>query len=219
MKTAQCNRCEMPLRIDPEPGSKATVLKRAKTGKGYCVHCATHDWLRNTYPVNVQLAESGPKILLHPQIRELFATIMQQALSDASPDEVNWNRLVEYWDLPFAEPVKPSARNPVTQKELDEVASGKRPGLGQLAREAVNRPPDPLGGKTTITSFVDLNLLEPGLGDELRTALHKQLGNEEPRKPRHTPGRYRDCRFCQGRGCPACDAEAKAADQKDPEES
>lgn len=26
---------------------------------------------------------------------------------------------------------------------------------------------------------------------------------------RYTPGRYRDCRFCAGRGCPGCDFEAK----------
>jgi hypothetical protein len=28
---------------------------------------------------------------------------------------------------------------------------------------------------------------------------------------RYTPGRYRDCRFCGGRGCAGCDAEADAA--------
>jgi hypothetical protein len=27
--------------------------------------------------------------------------------------------------------------------------------------------------------------------------------------PRYTPGCYRDCRFCGGRGCAACDSEAK----------
>lgn len=26
---------------------------------------------------------------------------------------------------------------------------------------------------------------------------------------RYVPGKYRDCRFCSGRGCPACDAEAE----------
>ena len=26
--------------------------------------------------------------------------------------------------------------------------------------------------------------------------------------PRYVPGKYRDCRFCGGRGCPGCDAEA-----------
>lgn len=25
---------------------------------------------------------------------------------------------------------------------------------------------------------------------------------------RYVPGKYADCRFCRGRGCPACDAEA-----------
>jgi hypothetical protein len=27
-------------------------------------------------------------------------------------------------------------------------------------------------------------------------------------QPRWTPGKYRDCRFCSGRGCACCDSEA-----------
>jgi len=38
---------------------------------------------------------------------------------------------------------------------------GKRPGLGKRR----SPKPDPLGGKMTITSFDELNLLSPGLGD------------------------------------------------------
>lgn len=178
---ARCNRCDMPLKVDAKPGSKAKLLRRAKTADGYCVHCAMHDWLRNTYPINLQLAESGPRILLYPHVRDVFAGIMRAGNSDATLDEINWNYIVECWDLPFPEPVKPSPLNPVTQKELDEVASGKRAGPREAVRQAVNRPADPLGGKTTIHSFEELNLLQPGLGDDLRSALHEQLGSEEER--------------------------------------
>lgn len=173
-KVATCKRCEMPLRINPKPESKATLLRRAKTADGYCVSCAVHDWLRNTYPPNTLLAESGPQILLHPQIREQLAEIMQLGHADAMPDEINWNLIAENWDLPWDKPVKPTAKNPVTQRELDEIASGKRRAFGNWPpREA-----DPLGGKMTINSFDELNLLEPGLGDDLRAALHKTFDHD-----------------------------------------
>jgi hypothetical protein len=30
-------------------------------------------------------------------------------------------------------------------------------------------------------------------------------------QPRYEPGKYRDCRFCHGRGCACCDGEAEKA--------
>jgi len=181
-----CQRCELPVRIEPKPGSKARLLKRAKTGNGLCVHCAVHDWLRNTYPVNLLLAESGPKALLVPDLQEQFAGLMRQGNADAVPDEINWARIVEFWNLPFATPVKQTAMNPAGQRDLDEIAGGKRAGLGGAAREWARQKPDPLGGKMTIDSFEDLNLLDPGAGDELRDALHRAFGDDddEPDPPK-----------------------------------
>ena len=176
-KPAKCDRCEVKLRIDPQRGSRATMLRRAKAAKGYCLSCAVHDWLRHTYPVNIQLAQSGPHILLHPQARELFGQIMQDQHADAQPDEINWNLIVENWELPWPEPVSILPTNPASQQERDDIKAGKAFGI-----DVGPQSPDPLGGKTTITSFEDLNLLEPGLGDGLRHALHKQLdqgGGEE----------------------------------------
>ena len=52
----------------------------------------------------------------------------------------------------------------MSQDELDRIkVEGRKP---------FEPPrPDPLGGKMTITSFEELNLLEPGLGDDLKNAL------------------------------------------------
>jgi len=94
---------------------------------------------------------------------------MRVGLADAKPDEINWERIVENWDLPFPKKIKPSCTNPCTQEELDEIATGKRQGFGRMI------PPkaDKLGDKMTITSFEELNELEPGLGDELKQCLSK----------------------------------------------
>lgn len=166
---ANCQRCGAQLKVDAVPGSEAKMLRRSKVAKGLCVNCAVHDFLRNTYPPNIQLAESGPKILLYPHIQELFANIMKAGLSDAAPDEIDWDRIVENWYLPFPTKLKTSGMNPCSQQQLDEVAAGTRPGLGSFGPSA----PDPLGGKMVIKSFEELNKLEPGLGDSLKKCLQK----------------------------------------------
>lgn len=167
---ANCQRCGAQLKVDAVPGSKAKMLRRSKDAKGLCINCAVHDWLHNTYPPNIQLAESGPQILLYPMIQEKFADLMRTGLSDATPDEIDWQRIVDNWELPFPKKVKPSASNPCSQEQLDAVAAGTRPGLGQVY-------PEPsllkLKEKMVITSFEELNELEPGLGDSLKKCLDK----------------------------------------------
>jgi len=167
MNIVTCERCQANCKIDPLISSDAKMLRRSKA-KGLCVNCAVHDWLRNTYPPNILLAKSGPKVLLYPHIQKQFAEIMKVGLADAKPDEIDWNRIVENWDLPFPHKIKPSGMNPCSQLELDEVAAGKRHGLSHIPK------PDPLGGKTTITSFEELNQLEPGLGDKFRKCLRSE---------------------------------------------
>ena len=170
--TVNCKRCGAPCKVDISRGSKAKMLRRS-TKEGLCVNCAVHDWLRNTYPPNILLAQSGPKVLLHPHIQEQFAEIMRVGLADAAPAEIDWNRIIDNWNLPFPNKIKPSCTNPCNQQELDEITAGKRLGLGRMA------PPksDPLGGKMTITSFEELNKLKPGLGDKLKDALTRSGGH------------------------------------------
>jgi len=167
--TTDCERCGAKIKVDAMPGSEAKMLRRSKEPKGICINCAVHDWLRNTYPPNILLAQSGPKILLLPHIQEQFAEIMKVGFADAQPDEIDWQRIVDNWELPFPNKLKPSGMNPCSQQELDEVAAGKRPGLGQW----VDPKSDPLAGVRTITSFEQLNQLEPGLGDQFKNCLNK----------------------------------------------
>jgi len=118
-KKLNCERCGAQLKVDAEPGSKAKMLRRSKEPKGLCVNCAVHDWLRNTYPPNIILAQSGPRVLLFPHIQEQFAEIMRIRFADAKPDEIDWQRIVDNWDLPFKNKVKATAMNPASQDVLD----------------------------------------------------------------------------------------------------
>jgi len=167
--STNCERCEASIQVDAKQSSEAKMLRRSKEPKGLCVNCAVHDWLRNTYPPNIQLAESGPEILLIPHIQKLFAEIMKAGFADAGPEEIEWQRIVDNWELPFPTKIKTSGMNPCSQQELDEVAAGTRPGLGSF----VPAKPDPLRNNLVIRSFEEMNELKPGLATK---ASHKTAG-------------------------------------------
>jgi len=125
-----CSRCGARCKVDPVAGSQAKMLKRSEIPKGLCISCAVHDFLRNTYPVNLLLAQSGPRGLALPHIQEQFAGIMRSRLSDAMPDEISWQAIIDNWDLPFPTKLKSSAVNPVNQAELDRAAKEGVPVYG-----------------------------------------------------------------------------------------
>ncbi len=169
----QCQRCGIRCRVDSPSNPDAKMLRRSKVPKGLCVNCAVHDFLRNTYPCNMLLAESGPGSLVHPHVQEQFANIMRVGMADAMPDEINWNLIIENWDLPFPHKMKKSSTNPCSQRELFEIAEGTRPGLG-ARMEMPERRQSRAHDLTTITSFEQLNDLEPGLGDEFKRCLEAE---------------------------------------------
>jgi len=162
-----CKRCKVLCKVAGPRNPKAKMLRRSK-GKGLCVNCAVHDWLRNTYPCNILLAQSGPKSLVHPDIQEQFAGIMKTGMADAMPDEINWSLIIENWDLPFPSKIKPSGMNPCSQKELDAIKAGTHPGFGK--RKSICE----IAQDGCIRSFEQLNELEPGLGDDLRKLLREK---------------------------------------------
>lgn len=167
-----CKRCDVRCQVSGPRNPGAKMLRRSKEPKGLCINCAVHDFLRNTYPCNMLLSQSGPESLAHPHIQEQFAGIMRVGLADALPDEIDWNLIIENWDLPFPHKIKPTSTNPCSQLELDEIATGKRPGLGVFdtpPRSKVLRD-----ANLTITSFEQLNELEPGLGDDLKKYLRPE---------------------------------------------
>jgi len=170
-KHIHCNRCKARCKVAGPGNPNAKMLRRSKEFKGLCINCAVHDWLRNTYPVNILLAQSGPKSLLYPHIQEQFTGIMQTALADALPDEINWELIVENWDLPFPHKMKPSPTNPCTEQEFDDIRTGKCLGLETMGQPTLLEMAD----KMTITSFEEMNQLSPGLGDKLKRCLGRRF--------------------------------------------
>ena len=170
MNAIQCQRCGVSCSVDSKRNPDAKMLRRSKEPKGFCVNCAVHNWLRNTYPVNMLLAQGGPGSLAYGHVQEQFTAIMKVGMADAMPDEIAWGLIIENWDLPFADKVKPRAENPCSQLELDKIATGEHPGLGSRKKGCATA----IGDNLTITSFEQLNQLEPGLGDDLKKSLRAE---------------------------------------------
>ncbi len=113
-----CQRCGARCKASGQGKPKAKMLRWSKS-TGLCVNCAVHDWLRNTYPPNLILAQSGPKVLMFPHIQEQFTEIMKISFADAKADEIDWQKIVDNWELPFKNKVKATAMNPASQEVLD----------------------------------------------------------------------------------------------------
>lgn len=113
-----CGRCGAPCQVNPIPGSKAKLLKRAAEPKGLCASCAVHDHLRHLYPANLTLAQSGPRLLAHPQIQQMYLEMLFAAGTDVTPKEIDWQAVIDNWELPFPTPMKRFAQNPVSEDEI-----------------------------------------------------------------------------------------------------
>ncbi|OGN92328.1 MAG: hypothetical protein A2Z75_04435 [Chloroflexi bacterium RBG_13_50_10] len=57
--------------------------------------------LKDTEPISFLLAESGPSPLLAPFIQEQYGQILQAGDSELKLGEINWQWIVENWDLPI----------------------------------------------------------------------------------------------------------------------
>jgi hypothetical protein len=62
--------------------------------------------------------------------------VMRVGKSDALPDEINWDRIIANWELPFPQPVRSTPENPMSEKDLARIARG-----GPEAWSLALRPP------------------------------------------------------------------------------
>ena len=76
-------------------------FRRAAVPEGVCPDCVMTEFLYNTYPINWQIDQVGPELLLKPDFAE--AAFVCSGLMDGCEmqiQEVNWQRVVENWKLP-----------------------------------------------------------------------------------------------------------------------
>src|SRR5438046_249968 len=100
---AQCSRCGARCRVREARNEDARLLMNAADADhgGWCTDCAATDFLKNTEPLGELIERGGPEMLRMEHIREQFGKILDAGESDALPPEVDWERVIANWDLPF----------------------------------------------------------------------------------------------------------------------
>jgi len=128
---ASCERCGKKIQVAAARREDAELFRLAKELKGVCADCVMTQFLYNTYPINMQLDEAGPELLLKPGIREAFVSCGILDRGDLKIDEIDWQRVVDNWDLPV--PInKKDPRNPY---RMGESPRAKKRNAGALAME------------------------------------------------------------------------------------
>lgn len=119
---ANCERCGRKLRVAAQRREASAPFKLSKNIKGFCPECVMTQFLYNTYPINMQIDEAGPQVLLNPLIRDAF--LMSGILDgcDMSIEEINWHYLVENWSLPVK--IQKTGLNPYRMGESRQVGRG-----------------------------------------------------------------------------------------------
>ena len=95
--------CQPGKRGDP----KARPFKGAS--KGLCADCAvTQLFLSADFEaLRIGILKNGIEVLKEPPIQRQFAKILRTGQSDLQSEEINWDRIIAQWDLPFPRGYKP----------------------------------------------------------------------------------------------------------------
>ena len=100
VSVSSCQRCgRAALGRDGNPAAR--MMRHA--WKGNCVDCAAVVFLQQLD--NLQGGKLLPpghtwaEALRLPHVQEQFAAMMRAGNADASPDEIDWERVIELWDI------------------------------------------------------------------------------------------------------------------------
>lgn len=95
MNIKNCPRCGKQCVAEKTGNQQARPVR--KSDNGMCLECAVTS-------VFLSLPSAGmfPKeAMLLPHIQEQFASVLRVGQADAEADDLDWQRVVDNWDLPF----------------------------------------------------------------------------------------------------------------------
>ena len=104
-----CPRCFLACRIGGKPSNPdARPLKLAKSVKhGLCANCAFTAFIKSIEVFGYGIARNGVGVFRDPRIQKDFASLFAIGESDADISEIDWEVVIENWDLAI-----PLAGNP-----------------------------------------------------------------------------------------------------------
>lgn len=65
-----------------------------------CADCAATALIKTVEALMWGIEKNGVRMLLNPTVQQSFAEVMKVGRADATPEEINWQRVVENWELP-----------------------------------------------------------------------------------------------------------------------
>ena len=103
----ECVRCGVPCQPDKPGNPKARPFRRAE--KGLCADCAvTHFFMSpEMEPARRGILANGIEVLRSSNIQQQFASIMETGESELQSEEINWEKVIKQWDMPFPRGYQP----------------------------------------------------------------------------------------------------------------
>ena len=94
-----CGRCGKPCKQGENKNLKAKPFRRAK--EGYCPNCAVTQFLLSIETLRDGLVKNGLELLRNPVVQKQFSQLLRIGKSELPAKEINWDIVINQWDLPF----------------------------------------------------------------------------------------------------------------------
>lgn len=96
-----CIRCGRQCRPGQSQNPQARPFKRAQ--QGLCADCVVTEFLLSddVEALREGILRNGIEVLRNPNIQKVFSGMLLVGKSDLQSDEINWDRVITNWDLPF----------------------------------------------------------------------------------------------------------------------
>lgn len=101
-KHVHCQRCGAECKVAATANQAARLGRRAD-GAGYCPDCVITQFLQEEIDVERILPHgvSVAEALKAPHIQDSFKFLLAAGHADMNASEINWERVIQQWSLPF----------------------------------------------------------------------------------------------------------------------
>jgi hypothetical protein len=100
--TANCQRCGFGPLVGGEGNPDALLLRRAH--EGVCASCGITMFIKSMPAMLMVIERNGIEMLRDPGMQAHWAPLLAHGHADATSGEIDWNRVVENWNLPDPKP-------------------------------------------------------------------------------------------------------------------
>jgi len=103
-----CVRCGKACKPGESTNPEARPFRRAK--KGLCENCVVTHFLLcdDMEAVRVGLLRNGIEVLKNPNIQKQFARMMEVGGSELPMERIDWDTVINQWDMPFPRGHRPT---------------------------------------------------------------------------------------------------------------